>query len=222
MDDNEAMTDKLARKRLPPEDMLPRSLKRFDAWMNRSVAEVARHMLPLHKYVGELQKKPGVIVPRFDPLDGGVEAEILFLFEKPGPKTAVVEYPEIGRRIGFISRNNDDPTAEATHFFMEQAEISREKTITWNVMPWWNGTTKLTSDEIKEGVAALEGLIDLLPNLKVVVFVGRKAERARPLLRDRGLKTFVSAHPSPKVKATNRAKWDEIAVIWKQAARSIE
>ena len=212
--------DKLDRKTVPPEDMLPRSLKRFDAWMNRSVAEVARHMLPLHKYIGQLQKKPGVIVPRFDPCDGGVDAEILFLFEKPGPKTAEVEYPEIGRRIGFISRNNDDPTAEATHNFMEQAGISREKTIAWNVVPWWNGTTKVTSNEIEEGVAALEDLIDLLPKLKATVFVGRKAERARPLLRDRSLKMFVSAHPSPKVRATNRAKWDEIPLIGKTPKQS--
>lgn len=221
MNETEENMDKLGRKQVPPEDMLPRSLKRFDAWMNRSIAEVARHMLPLHKYISQLQKRPGVVVPRFDPCDGGVNAEILFLFEKPGPKTAEVEYSEIGRRIGFISRNNNDPTAEATHQFMEQAGVPSEKTITWNVVPWWNGTTKVTSDEIKEGVAALEDLIDLLPNLKVVVFVGRKAERARPLLKDRGLEMFVSAHPSPKVRATNREKWNEIPAIWKQAAEAI-
>ena len=104
---------------------------------------------------------------------------------------------------------------------MEQAGISREKTIAWNVVPWWNGTTKVTTNEIKEGVAALEELIDLLPKLQAAVFVGRKAERARPFLRERNLKVFVSAHPSPKVRATNRAKWDEIPLIWEKAAKAL-
>jgi hypothetical protein len=63
-----------------------------------------------------------VEVPEFDPLDGGVEAQVLFLFEKPGPMTA-----ELGGSkrsgSGFISRNNDDPTAEATfkvHRFLDE------------------------------------------------------------------------------------------------------
>jgi hypothetical protein len=47
----------------------------------------------------------------------------LFLFEKLGPMTA-----EAGGS-GFISRNNDDPTAEATFRFMEQAKIPRKLSI---------------------------------------------------------------------------------------------
>ena len=39
-------------------------------------------------------------VPDFDPLDGGVEARALFLFEKPGRMTA----GQSGS--GFISRDN--------------------------------------------------------------------------------------------------------------------
>jgi hypothetical protein len=41
---------------------------------------------------------------------------------------------------GFISRNNDDPTAEATMGFMEKAGIPHTLTVSWNVIPWWNGT----------------------------------------------------------------------------------
>jgi hypothetical protein len=37
---------------------------------------------------------------------------------------------------GFISRNNDDRTAEATWDFMEEARIPRAATVTWNVVPW--------------------------------------------------------------------------------------
>src|SRR4051794_18782447 len=38
--------------------------------------------------------------PDFDPLDGGVNADMLFLFEKPGRMTS-----EVGKGSGFISRN---------------------------------------------------------------------------------------------------------------------
>ena len=57
-------------------------------------------------------------VPDFDPLDGGIETRTLFLFEKPGRMTA----DGFARRFGsgFISRNNDDQTAEATFAFTDE------------------------------------------------------------------------------------------------------
>ncbi len=62
----------------------------------------------------------------FDPLDGGIEVRALFLSEMPGPMTA---------GPGFISRNNDDLTAEATFRFMQMAGIPLKLTVTWNVVP---------------------------------------------------------------------------------------
>ena len=53
---------------------------------------------------------------------------------------------------GFISRNNDDPSAAATIEFMEKAGIPRTLTVIWNVIPWWNGTRKVTGPELREGV----------------------------------------------------------------------
>jgi hypothetical protein len=68
------------------------------------------HIAKLTTYASKLREGGDVEVPDFDPLDGGGDARALFLFEKPGPMTA-----ESGRRpgSGFISRDNDDPTAEA-------------------------------------------------------------------------------------------------------------
>jgi hypothetical protein len=98
------------------------------------------------------------------------------LFEKPGPMTAAT-----GKRTGsgFISRNNDDATAEATFTFMQQAGIPRELTVIWNEIPWWNGTRKVRAEELRAGAEAVRDLIDLLPNLRAVVMVGRKANRVR-------------------------------------------
>jgi hypothetical protein len=43
-----------------------------------------------------------------NPFDGGIAAQLLFLFEKPGPMT------DGKNGAGFISRNIVDPIAEAT------------------------------------------------------------------------------------------------------------
>lgn len=79
-------------------------------------------MVPLKKFVADLRRRHlGKAVPNFDPLDGGVNARILFLFEKPGPMT---EAGRVGRAgSGFISRNNDDPTAASTWRFMKKGEL---------------------------------------------------------------------------------------------------
>src|SRR6185437_13372534 len=123
-------------------------------------------------------------VPEFDPFDGGVNAKIVFLFEKPSPMTAN------GRGSGFISRNNDDLTAEATFLFMQQAGIPRKATVTWNVIPWWNGTRKVTGRELRDGIACIRKLTALLPKLHAVVLVGEKASRAKTQLEDTGLLLF--------------------------------
>jgi hypothetical protein len=140
-----------------------------------------------------------VEVPEFDPLDGGVAAHALFLFEKPGPMTAQ------GGGSGFISRDNDDPTAEATFNFMRQAGVPRKSTVLWNVVPWWNGTRKVSGQELRDGVECVKALVARLPDLRVVVLVGHRAAKARPYLTSTGLALLASDHPSPLV----RARWPE-------------
>jgi len=138
-----------------------------------------------------------------------VDACALFLFEKPGPKTS-----ESGGGSGFISRNNDDPTAENTFNFMHEAQIPRELTVVWNIIPWWNGEIAFDHAELEDGLSCLRQLIDLLPKLKAVVLVGKKAGRARSFLEGRGLHVLESAHPSPKVKARWRNRWEAIPKEW--------
>src|SRR5687768_13788587 len=87
----------------------PRTLRSPDACLARKLMLDLPHMAPLKAYAARL-RRPGIEVPDFDPLDAGVRARVLFLLEKPGPMTA-----EHGKRTGsgFVSRNNDDSTAEA-------------------------------------------------------------------------------------------------------------
>ncbi|RYD85965.1 MAG: uracil-DNA glycosylase, partial [Verrucomicrobiaceae bacterium] len=118
---------------------------------------------------------------------------------------------------GFISRNNDDPTAEATFKFMQQAGIPRAETISWNVVPWWNGTRKITATELREGASYVRELVALLPRLRAVVFVGKKAARAQKHLADLNLRFFSSDHPSPIVRAAMPERWRAIPDRWSEA-----
>jgi hypothetical protein len=184
----------------------------------RDVAEQGRrramladaHIAPLAGFVASLRQE-WPFVPDFDPLDGGVGADILFLFEKPGPKTA----PPKGS--GFISRDNDDPTAETTKTFMECAGIDRKRTLIWNTVPAWNRTITIRSGEVRAGLLSLARLLPLLPKLRTVVLAGRKAERAEPILDERGLKIVRSVHPSARVRNTMRHKWESIPNEWAKA-----
>ena len=154
--------------------------------------------------------------PHFDPLDGGVDACILFLFEKPGRMTV-----DDGRGSGFISRDNDDPTAEHTFRFMRKARIPRKRAVTWNVIPWWNGTRKVTNAELREGAEETRRLTGLLPRLRAVVFVGEKASRARPHLENTSLAFFSSRHPSPIMRATRPDEWCAIPSDWAEAGIAV-
>lgn len=172
------------------------------------------HIAPLTGFVERLRLRNDADYPYFDPFDGGIRASLLFLFEKPGLMTAANSNP---RASGFISRDNDDRSAEATFHFMEQAGIPRSETITWNVIPGWNGTQHSTTAELRRGMNDFERLLPLLPKLKGIVLVGRKAAKAQYLINR--LPVFVSDHPSPRVRARYPERWHRIPEVWAEAAR---
>lgn len=177
------------------------------------------HVRSLSDFARELRaEKPETFVPCFDPLDGGSEARILFLFEKPGPKTSPTEGGS-----GFISRDNDDPTAEATFRFMREAEIPRHMTVLWNVIPWWNGVIKVTGAERDAGLRRAEQLVERLPRLRCVVLVGKKAAHACSTLETLGghVCLLESYHPSPRVKAAYPEKWASIPGVWAKAMEGL-
>ena len=163
------------------------------------------HMAPLAAYAASL--RPLGTVPDMDPLDGGTHAEALFLLEKPGPAAA---------RTGFVSRDNPAPTSAAIAAFMHQAGLARPRTLLWNAIPWWNGTTAVRSHELRAGLPHLAGLLVLLPRLRAVILVGARAAHARAALPT-GLHVFQTAHPSPQVRAAYPERWSAIAPMWRHA-----
>jgi uracil-DNA glycosylase len=168
------------------------------------------HMLPLTAYVAALRVKyPRLEFPDFDPLGGGINARYLFLLEKPGPKTS-----RAGGGSGFISVCNDDPTAEATWRFMQEAGIEVTDSVHWNVIPGWDGARKYRSSDIYAGIDELPALLALLPLLEVVFLLGGPAAKAYPTLRKWGRHAVVSDHPSPLVRARYPERWAAIPRVW--------
>jgi len=104
-----------------------------------------------------------------------------------------------------ISRNNPDETAKNSFELNKEATIPRAATISWNIVPWYIGDGKRNrsaqGSDIASRFAPLTERLSLLPNFRVVVLVGRKAERAAPRVLE-ALPTVVlfrSPHPSPLV-----------------------
>jgi len=154
------------------------------------------HIAPLTEFVIGLRAEKGASasIPYFDPWDGGINAEVLFLLEAPGPKA---------RNSGFVSMNNPDETAKNFFELSREAGIDRKRIVTWNTVPWYIGSgSKIrpaNAVDIKEGVESLGRLIQLLPNLRAVVLVGLKAQRASSHIKEivPKLRIFTSPHPSP-------------------------
>ena len=126
------------------------------------------HVAPLTRYVERLRARVGstAAIPYFDPWDGGVNAEVLFLLN-------------------------------------QDAGIARERTVSWNVVPWYIGTgTRIrpaNRTDIAQGIGPLAELLPLLPALRAVVLVGQKAGTARRAIAELlpQVRIFDTPHPSP-------------------------
>jgi uracil-DNA glycosylase len=154
------------------------------------------HINPLNRFVESMRNKmgPEAAIPYFDPWDGGVNAELLMLLEAPGPKAV---------NSGFVSRNNPDETAKNIFELSREAGIERTKTVVWNIVPWYIGSGKriraANSIDIGSGLLALEELFSLLPSLKLVMLLGKKAQKASDIIcgLNPSLNIVKSPHPSP-------------------------
>lgn len=163
---------------------------------NRRARLQEAHIAPLTAFVERLRATTGHAdaVPYFDPLDGGVAAELLFLLEAPGPKA-------VGS--GFVSRNNPDRTALNLCLLLQQAGIPRRATVLWNIVPWYIGTGSRirppTGADIGAGLRTLPLLLQLLPRLRAVVLVGGSAKGAhRRIAQMVRLPIHHVPHPSPR------------------------
>jgi len=205
-------------------DDKPRTLKREDVREERRrlLHEVQR-VAVLKKFVEEMRDETeyGNYIPHFDPLDGGVEAKCLFLFEAAGGK-AISGGKTKGS--GFVSRNNDDATAQK-FFELNDKVLDRTLTASWNIVPWALRETgknrKPTSEEIRKGLLRLDELLKLMRNLQVVVLCGASAQKATQHLYVNHQEFCVlhAPHPAPQSMLQEGKEAHLRAAIRKAAAK---
>lgn len=177
------------------------------------------HMGVLTDYLARLSERlgPRYNIPFFDPCDGGVLAKALFLLEAPGPKAI---------DSTFVSRNNPDPTAKNLCGFLADAHISRSATLIWNVVPYYVGEAgkvrAVNKQDLQRSQPFLEELIGLLPNLMVVVLMGKKTQQMAKVIRAHTDVPIISTHhPSARVFNVWPEKRAEVNEVLKVMAKLI-
>lgn len=193
----------------------PYSLKSPDERARRAAMLGQAHMEPLVKYLAGIKAQHcEKELPCFDPCDGGIGAKALFLLEAPGPKA-------VGST--FISRNNPDPTARNLCELLLEAEIERADTLIWNIVPWYVGDgtriRAVNATDIEQAFPHLEDLIGLLPDLKVIALLGKKAGSAKSQIAQlTSVPIIEMPHPSARVVNMWPDKKDEMRSQLKQVA----
>ena len=175
---------------------VPKSLQDPEVRRLRLAAVDEPHVALLTAFVHELRGEMGTdySIPYLDPADGGTRATLLYLLEAPGPRAIA---------SGFVSRDNPDETAKNFLLLNQEAGIDRRKTVIWNIVPWYIGSGRriraANAQDVETGAGSLERLLNLLPDLRSVVFLGSHAAKSAPMIgRLRpGLETFFVPHPSP-------------------------
>lgn len=161
----------------------------------------APHVAALNTYARTLMTGARE-VPWFDPLDGGVQAEVLVLLQSPARDA---------RRPRFVSRDNSGATQRNLKRFLANAGIARERSVLWNTLPWIakdDAHPRAPSRrDLDTGLAALPAVLDLLASLRVVVLAGRIAQTAATVIRMHRPRLVILAmpHPSPLSLCTDPA-----------------
>ncbi|BDP43241.1 hypothetical protein DAETH_32100 [Deinococcus aetherius] len=171
--------------------MQTRSLELPEVRQARLERSFELHVAPLNRWAEQVQAESGRWLPFFDPVDGGVLARVLLLLETPGPAVS---------RTRFVSMDNPDGTAENLRCLLHLSGLRRREAAMWNVVPWQmseNGVVTPWPGQYAEAVPLTQYLLGLLPDLQVVVLVGRHAEKVWPLVGS-PLPALVCPHPSPQ------------------------
>jgi uracil-DNA glycosylase len=173
---------------------------------------------PLTDFLRRLRAERGVdSVPYFDPTEAGTDARILMLFENPGRRA------DAAQGSGFISPDNNDPTADNMWHFLRATGVERRRdVIAWNIVPWYLGNDerigKVTKADIAEARPALVNLLSLLPALKVVILFGKKAQEGwDEAALDTKCVVLRAPHPSGRWLNGHPEDRDKIATVLVQA-----
>lgn len=163
--------------------------------INQFVDQVKVDVAERRKLLGEPEKP--VVVPYVDPDSGGVLARVLFLLESPAGPAALGS--------GMLSADNNDATAKNVWLAYETSGMPRTFGLHWNAVPWYVCHGKknkgATPSDVEHGRHYLGQLLDLAPDIRVVLALGKPAQTSiagyERDLRSRGVRVITAPHPSP-------------------------
>lgn len=210
-----------------PASPLASSAKAADVKAHRSPAFLAakrrrlreEHVAPVQVLVDAIRQERGeASVPYVDPDSGGVCARVLFILESPAGPAALGS--------GMLSPDNDDETAANMWRLYEQSGLARSHGLHWNAVPWYIGEggreKSVKARQALEGALWLDRLIELLPDLRLIVTMGKPAERAFRSYSDardgQHVEWVIAPHPSPRVKAAYPERWPQVRAAFARAA----
>jgi hypothetical protein len=183
-----------------------------------AMLETEPRVQPLRDDAEDLSRRRGAVVPYFDPAEAGVEARVLFVFEAPGPMTNAERADNRRPGSGFISIDNDDPSAAKCWTARDKAGLPNGPDVSgvlhWNIVPWYLGPARVhpTADEVRQGAGEMLRLLALLPELRAVVLFGGHAQR--------GWLQHVAAHTSRDYAAVGT--WHASARVLNSSVRREE
>jgi uracil-DNA glycosylase len=192
------------------------------------------HVAPINRFVDDIREEilaeatpaggppPQVFVPHTDPDSGGIAARVLFVLESPAGPAALGS--------GMLSADNNDGTAKNMWLGYEASGMPRTHGLHWNAVPWYVGDGKknaaVTDQQVERGRRYLLRLLDLAPAVRVVVALGRPAQRsiagAAMQLEARGIAVLDAPHPSPiPAAATRGASLRKVNATFAEALRIV-
>jgi len=201
-----------------------------EAFRTEQLAQLyAPQVRALNKLVNDLGKGRPDKAPYVAPHYSATSARVMSLSSNPGPMAGGTS------GSGFISCENDDPTAERMARVYEAVGLSTDQCVPWNAYPWYvhdaypNG---LPATLVEEGVDALVRALEVCPMVQVIVAHGGDAHRSArlllkrsPLARTRGVHVIETLHTSNRAFAASppvRARrWHELLEAYRGAMRQV-
>ena len=169
------------------------------------------HVAPLTALVERLREERGGgddTVPWFDPTEAGIGARILLLLHAPGRKDVL----RGDSGSPFVSADNDDHTSHNLWQLLRDARVDRGRdVVTWNAIPWFVDRRSVGKRDAEEAQPALRELVDLLPELEVVLLLGDATRDAWNEAQIRTRAVIATApDPSPLSLNPDRRRRDEL------------
>jgi len=168
------------------------------------------HVAPLNNYVDRLTAERRGFVPYFDPDDGGTDAEILLVLQRPGSKATE-----------FISTDNPDQTARNLREVERAAGIDHKKVCHWNMVPWYApAKAKMPDAERAIGRKRLAELLQTeLSGITTLVAIGKVAQEGLAMMR-LPVRLLTGPHPSPLNFNTRPDERERLIRVLPKAAAS--